>query len=372
MISSNGGGNESQELKFLNNLKEDLHVLQTSWQKKKLRPKKVVRPFVEIVDSIAEIARAESLERTRATCVDLKKHLETVARGSTNLNKRSWETASKLIDQLSDSLRQGTAPPGELEDSPAQSEKKPRSDESRKKDAPAKAGSPNADSAKADSPNADSAVVPDDEKTPNLEESKMPHMNPKDPEELLRQAQEALVSGKGENAREMALKAAELITQAEAEDRKKQEYVLKVDLENLVREEKEIEQAMTHTKEQIGEGDEKLNAITDRLAEAQDSVDKHEAACKKVQDEIDETEAHMATIRERQQQLAERLQEVQPAHDAADREFAKIKSEYGELPTEIEALRDSLMTLDHQMGQLRKKKDETEAKLEELAVKSAV
>lgn len=349
------GSDEQYDLKFLNNLREDLRILETSWRNKNLRRKRVVHHFIEIIDSIAEIARVESVEPARAICADLKEYLAMAANRKANLEERSWTTAAELIDLLSDSLGEETEPSSGLEELRISWKKQVGS---RGRQAESAAASPGAE--------------PGDAESPNLEEIKMTDSNGTDPQKLLAMAQEALLSGQGESAKEMALKAAELITQGAAEERKKKELNLTTDLENIASEQSEIDLSISHTNERISERETELHTLTESLSEAQSSLDKHEASCKQVRDDIDRTEAKMAALKEQHKEMLDRFQEALPARDAAERECAKIKAAYGELPADIESLRDALHELEHRAKQIRQKKDDTEAELEKLAQKAAV
>jgi predicted nucleic acid-binding Zn-ribbon protein len=356
------GNMDRSDFKFLANLKEDLSVLETSWKNKSLHPKRVVQHFMEIIDSIAEVARVESLEPAGAICADLKEYLSSAANGKAGIGERSWNTAAELIDLLCDSVGEdGEASVG-LEELRTSWIERADSDET----SAAKESTKNAWAT-----SAAEAEVPD-AKPLNLEESKMPASNGTDPQELLKMAQEALLSGEGESAKEMALKAAELIAQGAAEERKKKELVLKTDLENITNEESEIELSITHTNERISEQETKLNGLTERLSEAQSMLDRREAECKEVRDGIDKAEAEMAAIKERHKALLDKFQEALPARDAAERECARIKTEYGEAPADIESLRDDMQNLEHRAEDIRGKKAEAEAELGKLAQTSAV
>jgi uncharacterized phage infection (PIP) family protein YhgE len=353
---------DRSDFKFLANLKEDLRVLETSWKNKNLHPKRVVRHFIEIIDSIAEVSRVESLEPAGAICADLKEYLSSAANGKAGIGERAWNTAAELIDILGDSLGEGEEASVGLEELRTSWIERADSDE-------APAEKTDTENARADS--AAEAEVPD-AKPLNLEESKMPASNGTDPQELLRMAQEALNSGEGESAKEMALKAAELIAQGAAEERRQKELVLRTDVENITNEESEVELSITHTNEKISEHEKELNGLTERLSEAQSMLDKREAECKEVRDGIDKAEAEMAAIKERHKILLDKFQEALPARDAAERECAKIKAEYGEAPADIESLRDDLQDLEHRAEDIKKRKAEAEAELDKLVQTSAV
>jgi len=357
VLSKHGDDNERQDVKLLKRLKEDLRVLETSWQNKSLHAKKVLRHFLEIVDSISEIARVESIEPAEVVCDDLKEYLAWVADGRASLGERSWMTALELIDLVSDSLGNGSAASDSLEKLIT-----------RWKEETAPMVSPAKEPPKAPGLQASpSWETFSNSKMPGVEEDDMSEIRETNAQELLQKAQEALSSGDGEGAKELALKAAEIIAKAETEERQKREKDLRNALEKTTREESEAEQSLNHTMEAIGKREEGLNLLTERLSQAQSALDGREAACKEIRGEIDEIETEMASIKEKHKQLLDRLQEVLPARDAAERECAKIKAEYGNMPDETENLRDKKQELEHQLELIRKQKAETEAELVKLS-----
>ena len=347
-----------QDLKFLDNLKEDLRVLETSWRNKNLKSARVVHHFIEIIDSLSEMARIEAIESAGVICASLREYLASVAAGKADLGDRSWATASDLIDLLADSLREGDVPFAGLENLKTRWRREAECSEPPLADASSDSDSPNAVSADAESP--------------KLEENEMSENNGTDPKELLQQAQEALLSGQGESAKELALKAAELIAQGEAEEVRQKELGLRADLENIISEESEVERSLSSTKEMIADREEDLGKLTERLSKAQAAFDERESACKQIREDIEKTEAQMASIKEKHKELLDLFQEVLPARDAAERECTKIKAEYGELPAETESMRDSMQDMEHRLEQIRQKKSNLEAELEKLAEKTAV
>lgn len=362
MFAKRNESEDNRDLKLLDNLKEDLRVLEMSWQNKNLHSERVIRLFVEIIDSIAEVVRTEPIRAAEVVCGDLKEHLASVADGKASLGERSWRTAAELIDLMSDSLG------GAAESTEGLEELQTRWTEENLSHEQAGTGTVT----EPGGPVEKSADMRGEVETPNSEERTMNDTNAVDPKELLQQAQEALLSGNGESAKEMALRAAEIIAQGEAEEIKKREQVLIVDLENIAQEESEAEQAIDLTKGQISEREDELNSLTERLSEAQAAFDERDAACKELREQLDETEAEMAAIKEKHKQLLDRFQEVLPARDAAERERAKIKGEYGELPSEIEILRDNLQNLEHQLERIRERKAESETELEKMAERTSV
>jgi len=352
--SDNGSRGDA---KFLKRLEEDLRVLKNSWMNKNLHPKRVVKHFVEIVDSVSEIARTESLDPAEIICADLKEYLASVAGGRASLGERSWVTALELVDLVSNSLNNGSEAAGGLEKLHA------RWLEGAASSGPATNENP-------DSPGCEphpSRETFDEPQAYNLEENKMVDVSNMDPQELLKEAQKALSSGDGGGAKEMALKAAEMIVKIEAEERKKRESVLSDILEAVLIEKSELESSISKTNETISEGEEELNALTERLSEAQSAFDEREAACNEIRGEIDDAEAEIASIKEKHLKLLDRLQETLPARDAAERQCATIKAEYGELPAEIEGLRDNLQELELRMEPIRQRKADAEAELAEIS-----
>lgn len=362
MLSRRSTNKDSQNVKFLKRLEEDLRVLETSWLNKNLHPKRVVRHFEEIIDSVAEITRTEGLDPAETICADLKEYLASVAGGHASLGERSWMTALELIDLVSDSLRSGSEASSDLEKLHTRWAEEALLLETAMDETP-------------DSPGRQSRPSWEgfgESEVHNPEESEMTDISKMDPQELLLKAQKALSSGDGEGAKEMALKAAEMIARIEAEERKKREKALQSDLEAVAREESELEQSIYHTKEKIAGREKELGELTERLSQAQAALDEREAASREIRREIDETEAEMTAIKEKHKQLLDRFQEVLPARDAAERECTRIKGEYGELPAQIESLRDDLQGLELQMEQIRQRKAETEAELARISEEIAV
>jgi len=351
----NGG---RQDPKYLSNLKEDLRVLETSWRNKNLQPKRVVRHFVEIIDSLSEVARIEDIDSAGVICANLKEYLSAVGTAKAELGERAWTTASDLIDLLRDSLSNGDVPHAGFENLRSRWKEEAESLQVQRPNIPVGPEGP--------------ATVSVEAESPKLEVNEMPDVNEIDPKELLQKAQEALLSGQGESAKEMALRAAELIARGEAEQRKQKELGLRANLENITNEESEIEQSIGSTNEMIAEREEELNNLTERFSQAQSALDERETACKKIREEIEKTETEMASIKAKHKELLDRFQEVLPAKDAAERECARIKAQYGELPSELESLRDNLQDMEHQLDQVRTRKAEAEAELEKFAEKSTV
>ena len=351
------------ELKFLNNLKEDLRILENSWRSRNLHPKRVVKHFLEIIDSISEIARSESVEPLELLCADLKQYLTSVAGGKGALGERSWSMTSELMDLLRDSIREGSAAPAAagLEELKARVYEETSAHQLEARETatgPARQASPPGDH-------------PVGAQTRAQEENKMAITNNENAQELLQEAQKALLSGNGEGAKELALKAARLIAEAEAEELRKKEKILRVDLEAVIHEETDIENSVNEATEKIAGHESELASLTERLAQAQSAFDEREKACQKIGKEIDKVEEKLAEAKEKHKEVLDRFQEFLPARDAAERECTKIKAEYGDLPKKIETMRESLQELEHRLAEVRGRKTKTEAELEKLAEKTA-
>lgn len=424
----NSEGVYTQELGFLKSLREDLEILEASWQNKNLNPGRVIRLFGEIIDSISEIAWAESSEPAGTICGEIKEYLASAANGKTDLSAEIWGRAVELIERLSESLQRASASdsvaPDSTEHPEAHSEKvedfqegvqedsheehhedscEEQQEESREEtpiESPEEAlaqepgpqeaiifeykpqfgceesgnGAHHGDTEKVDTEKVDSEKSGPEKAI--AKESEMPEyqaISPQEllkkttsPQELLKKAQEALLCGEAESAKELALKAAELIAENEAEARKKKERSLIVDLENISQERSEFEDAAGDASKAIQEHEEVLDALGKRFAEAEIALNERDVACKSVKDEIETVEAEMAEIKEKHKELLDRFQGELPARDAAERECARIKTEFGELPAETEALREGLRDIELSLEQIAQRKSETEAELEKL------
>ncbi|MBI4832669.1 MAG: hypothetical protein HY801_14180, partial [Candidatus Lindowbacteria bacterium] len=90
MIYFKSGSKSRREADLLENLREDLRVLENSWRKGKVDPKKIIKHFIEIVDSLLDVVRYESLDPFEPVCVEVKNHLVSAAKGKTDFEERFW------------------------------------------------------------------------------------------------------------------------------------------------------------------------------------------------------------------------------------------------------------------------------------------
>jgi DNA repair exonuclease SbcCD ATPase subunit len=345
-VVSSGNG-ERQEIKFVNTLKEDLNTLGHSWQNKNLDGKKVVKHFLEILNSLSDIAEGDSFEPAFA---ELEEYLGSVRSGKADLWEGAWNLTGELMDLLCDSLREGSVATDSMQElhSRIMQETHARI---------------TADQKTADASGSDGA------KTLDQEEKQMADDTRIDPKELLAKAQEALLSGEGENAKEFALKAVQLIAEVETEEAKKREKALRTDLDSLVHEEAEAETFLSETREKTAQMEEELAAFNKRLADAESAFEKRESECREVKKEIEDAEAEMNSLKEKHKELKSRFQEVLPARDAAQRECSKIRGEAGEMPSEVEVLKESLQEAEGRLEEIRKRKPEIETEMAKLAEK---
>ena len=342
-MGPNDGRNEEREdLKFLNTLIEDLRTLERSWRNKSLSKEKVLKHLLEILNSCSSLARTESLEVFDPVYIDFEKYLASVATGPTKLWEGSWDLVAELMNLLCDALREGYAASDRIEELHAHLRNETR------------------------------ASVGENKVTRTQEENTMTDSNRKDPKKLLEDAQEALLSGKGDNAKELALRAAELIAEAEAEEARKKQESLTADLEKLKSEESEAEIFLSETKERTAELEQELGAFNKRLSDAQSAFDKREKEYQEIKQEIEKTEAEMASLKSTLGQLRERFEEALPARDAAKRECSKIESEAGELPSEVEMLRENVLETEERLEGIRQRKSEIDAELKKLSEKTAM
>ncbi len=356
-----------QEVDFLDNLKEDLGVLENSWNKKKLSRKKVVKHFIGIVDSILEIAQSESFEPFEPVCAHIREFLMSVAGGKAELEQSFWSMTLELMDILRDSLRDGAVALADLEewrsgwwaDAPPQG--------SQQED-------PTGDFDLRESPLQESPPeeVDDNVEALGREEDEMGETSQMDAKELLQKAQEALSSGNGDNAKELALKAAELIAKLEAEEAQKREKGLRDDLEMAAHVEVEAEETLKHLVEELDERERELTPMRNRLADAQASFETQQRACHQLKTQIDETEAELQSLEEKHKRLLDEFHEAMPARDAAERECSKLETEMERLAPEVETISDSVNAAETQLAKARKKREEIEAELEKLTQKTAV
>lgn len=322
---------------------------------------KIVKHFLEIVNSVHDVAQEESAEALETAWADLKDHLISVASGKSVFWDASWNATAELMDMLCDALRNVSVTPDGIEEFRNRIRKETRSrlsSDKKTSDGFSPAASPKASTG-------------DGMNGHTQEENQMADEIQNDPKKLLEKAQEALLSGKGENAKELAMKAAELIAEAEAEEARKREETLKSELENLVQEESAAEAFVSETKEKLTASENELAGFNKRLADAQSAFEKRENDCQELKKEIESTEAEITSLREKQKQLRERFEEAIPARDAAKRECSKIENASGNLPSEVAKLREDLQDTEQHLGEIRLRKSEIESELENLPSKTS-
>jgi DNA repair exonuclease SbcCD ATPase subunit len=361
VTSVNSKSDETQEIKFVNTLKEDLKTLEISWNNERLSKKKVARHFLEILNSFSEVAQAEFLEAFEPLCDNLEEHLVSVANDRVELWEEAWTLTAELIDLLIESLQEGSVESDKIEELHTRITQETDSKEFVE-----------ADSSQESIQSAENELSADDGEVMHAqEESIMVDDGQVDPKELLAKAQEALLSGKGDNAKEFALKAAELIAAVEAEEARKRQEALSFQLENITREESEAETFVSETKERTAELEKDLAAFNKRLADARAAYEQRENECQEIKNEIEKNEEEMAALKEKQRELHKRFEEAAPARDAAKRECAKVESESKDLPSDVEILRENLAETEKRLKDIRQQKAEIEAELATLNEKLA-
>jgi len=344
---------EREELRLLSNLKDDMRILQNSWKKKKLRRKKTLKHFIGIIDSVTNIVRSESLEPFETSCAEMKAQLKSVANGKADFEESLWLQTSDLMDSIGDTLRNGSQADNGHEEEPIAEELTGKESDSQ-------------------SDMEVSPVPADDGDNPIAEEEKeMIAPNQIDPQRLLQEAQDALLSGDGENAKELALKAADLIAQIAIEEAKQEEKRLRTNLERVMHEEYEAEETVRQLREDLDERETELSSTQDHMAEAQTSLEGRDRACEEIKKEIDQVADELEVLKVKQDELHDRLQETLPARDAANRECSRLKKELENLGTEIDPMRDSIAKAEGQLTQAQRRKAEIEAELKELEEKVA-
>lgn len=345
---------DREELKLLKNLKEDMRILQNSWKKKKLRRKKTLKHFIGIIDSVANIARSESLEPFETACAEMKAQLKSVADGKADFEENLWSQTSDLMDSIGDTLRNGSQADNGHEEEPIAEESaaEKESDNQHNTDVPP------APAVDGDDPIAE-------------EEKEMIAPNQIDPQQLLQEAQDALLSGDGENAKALALKAADLIAQIAIEEAKQEEKRLRTNLERLVHEEYEAEETVRQLREDLDEREKELSSIQDRMAEAQTSLDERDRTSEEIKKGIDQVAVELEALKLKQDELHDRLQETLPARDAANRECSRLKKELENLGAEIDPVRGSIAEAEGRLAEAQRQKAELEAELKELEEKIA-
>ncbi len=322
---------------------------------------KTVKHFLEIVSSVHDVAQEESAESLEPAWADLKDHLISVASGKSVFWDGSWNVTGELMDMLCNALRDVSVTPDGIEDFRTRVRKETRSRLTSGRSA-SDGLSPEA------SPKASTG---DSMNGHTQEENQMADAIQNDPKKLLEEAQEALLSGKGESAKELAMKAAELIAEAEAKEARRKEEKLRSDLEGVVYEESAAEALVSETKEKLTASENQLALINKRLADARSAFEERESDCQKLKKDIESTEAEIASLREKQKLLRQRFEEAAPARDAAKRECNKIESECGNLPSEVAKLREDLQDTERHLAEIRSQKSAIESQMENLTRKKS-
>lgn len=346
-----------QQTDYLNNLKEDLRVVENSWRKKKLQRKKAVKHFVEIVDSALEIARTQAVDHLESVCADVRQFLLSDSSGAAKFQDSSWSLVAELIDILRDSLVDGEAVAEKLADW-----------EERWKE-----------STYGTEGELEMLMGESEDTLLSLEESRVKQegqsrgedkmVGRTEAERLLREAQQALSTGNGDNAKELALQAAQLIAKLEAEEAMRKEELLKESLEEAAKLETEAEETLKPLREELAEREQELDSASARLADAESSLEERVRACKEIKEQIDKAESELAALKERHANLLEQYQETLPARDAAERECSRLETELETLRPEVEGLRENIGVCEKQMEEARQKRAEIEAELEKLSQK---
>jgi len=353
-----GEHEERQEVVFLNNLKEDLQVLENSWRKRRPNRKKILKHFIEILDSILDIARAESLEPYEDILGEVRSQLTSDASKRGDSEDQPWGQMWEIIDLLTQSLRDGAVPTAALEAC--------RSRWNEQSNVPDSGGEePSGDS---DHP-VSSPETAHGEVESSEQEEEMSRTDQADPNNLLERAQQALLSGDGENAKELALKAAEIIARQGAEEAEKKRELLKADLDVATQLEAEAEETFRHIKEQMTEREQETGTLANSLAENESALEERKRVHREIKDQLESTEVELAALKEKHGQLLEQFQEALPARDAAERECTRLRTELEKAESEVAALRESSTDAENQLTQARWQKQEIEAKLEKLMEK---
>ena len=359
MRSVNGENEDRQDIAFLNNLKEDLHVLENSWRKKKPNRKKVLKHFVEILDSILDIARTESLEQFESILSEMRSHLTNSASVEADFEKQPWGPMSEIINLLMQAILEGVVPTSELEACRSRWDGGSASQESAN-------DGPSGDPGHAASP---PQAAHEETELSAREEEEMTHAKKADPNKLLQKAQQALLSGNGESAKELALRAAEMIAEQEAEEAARKSKILRADLEVATHLEAEAEETLRHVTEELAEREQEAASLTNRLGENESFLEERKHSHEEIKEQIENVEAELAALKEKHRQLLEQFQEALPARDAADRECVRLNAELEKVKSGIADLQQSSEEAESQLTQTRQQKQEIEAKLEKLLEK---
>jgi chromosome segregation ATPase len=340
-----------REIDLLDNLLDDLTVLEHAWHKKKVAPQKIVSHLIEILESIQAISRAETLEEFEKIAAEIRGKLNLVLNKKAKLEKKQWAMISELIELVKESLREKNA----FIEGAAWDEKKPSHTNETGR-------------ASEEAPSSENSG----ERIPPQEENHMDKSLQVNAQELLQKAQEALVSGNGEGAKELAMQAAELLAKIEAEEAKKKEKILRAELEDAAREEAEAEETFARITQEKSDREQEINALSNKLTDARSSFNEQQRACQNIKETVEKIESEISSLNEQRKKLLEQFQEALPARDAAERECNRLKKELDKFTPELELILDSANAAEAQLAKARQKKQTAEAQLESVSSKIAV
>ncbi|RJP17682.1 MAG: hypothetical protein C4520_15835 [Candidatus Abyssobacteria bacterium SURF_5] len=336
-----------REVELLCNLQDDMAVLENGWQKKKIPPPKAVSHLCEILESIRAITRAESLDQFENVCIELEEKLTLVQNKKEKLEKHQWTLVSDLIQRVRESLELEES---EIIDLTSDWTAPPACPE----------GARNGDS-----------PATNNHQTPALEEDQMNKPLQTDAQELLRKAQEALISGNGEMAKDLAMQAAGVLAKIEAQEAQKKEKGLRADLEMAVHEEAEAEEAFNRINEELSDRAKEVDQLNAKLAEADSSFTQHQQLCQQIKEQVEKIEAELASLGQQRKNLLEQFQEALPARDAAERECARLKNDLEKLKPELDMIKESAGAAEAQMAKARENKKSLETQIDRLAARVA-
>jgi predicted nucleic acid-binding Zn-ribbon protein len=337
-----------REIELLNNLQDDMAVLENAWKAEKISPKKTVSHLSEIVESVYAIARAESLEYCENVCADIRETLNLIQYKKRKLEASVWTSIAELMRLTKTSLQ---------EEGPAEID--PPSCKDNGRPAPA-----------ADSDNGQNDAAAHEHTQPPQEEIQMNKSLQTNVKELLQKAQEALNSGNGENAKQLAMQATEMLAKMEAEEARKKEKTLRGDLEIAVHEESEAEETFARIVEEKTDREKELNQLNTKLSEGRSTFNEKQQACQQVKEQVEKIEAEIASLTEQRKNLLEQFQEAFPARDASERECLRLKKELDKLTPDLELILDSFTSAESQLEKTRQKRLALEEELDKLSAKT--
>jgi chromosome segregation ATPase len=346
---------QRDEIRFLNGLRDDLRILQHSWRNGTLPREKVFKVFREIIDSIDELAPTESLETVDLICDDLREYVTVSPNGNGSAGERAWTLTLELIDLLGASMDEETADAVDFEEFHSRILEEKNMKSSENNELREEASQPRTEP-QTESVEQEGTIMAEAVTTTN-------------PQELLQQAHEALMSGNGESAKQLALKAADLISKQEAEAARRRENELRTELDRVVDEESRTEDSLRQIKDDVAEREQQVGSLQARLEQARTAFAERDQACTALKKQIHLTEEELATLKQKYKELFDSFHEALPARDAADRERAKIEAEYETVAPDIEGLRDDMQALERRLEDIRRARIQTEAGLQALANK---